>query len=182
MDYVNEIAHKEGKFKGKGYADFIEKYNVLDNLNKALETARKKEYLIIFVKIGFSSSYIEQPKNSILFGKAHEFKALELNTWATEFHEDLDLKDNDIVIIKNRISPFYGTSLECILSANNIKSLYLAGVATDIVVESAARDAHDRDYNIYIVENCCAAGSDNEHNNGIQTLQKIAKIITLDEI
>ncbi len=107
---------------------------------------------------------------------------MELNTWATEFHEDLDLKDNDIVIIKNRISPFYGTSLECILSANNIKSLYLAGVATDIVVESAARDAHDRDYNIYIVENCCAAGSDNEHNNGIQTLQKIAKIITLDEI
>lgn len=176
MDYVNEIAHIDGKFKGKGYADFIIKHNVFNNLNKALETAREKNYLVILVKIGFSSSYIEQPKNSILFGKAKDFNALELNTWATEFHEKLLLKDSDIIMVKSRISPFYGTSLTSFLTANKIDTLYLAGVATDLVVESAARDAHDRDYNINILEECCAAGSDEDHNKGIETLRKISNI------
>lgn len=182
MDYINEFTHPEGKFKGRGYVDFIEKYNIFENINKALKLAREKDFLIIFVRVGFSKDYLQQPKNSILFGKAHELKALTLDTWATEFNEQLNVKKDDIVITKNRVSPFYNTNLENYLSANKIDTIYFGGVATDLVVQSATRDAHDRDYNVFVLEDCSATRSKQDHDNSIDTLSKIATIVKSHEL
>lgn len=181
MDFINEIIHPDGKFKGKGYADFAIKNNVLQKVNQAIKVARENEIEVIFVKVGFNQDYKNQPKNSILFGKAHEFKALSLGTWSTELESSIDMLDTDLVVIKNRISPFYGTNLDSYLRNNNISSLYFAGVATDLVVQSAARDAHDRDYNVFIIPECCAAGSDEDHSTALTTMSKISTIISLSD-
>lgn len=174
IDYINEIANKEGKLAGKGYYDFIIKNNTFENLNKLLDYARKNDFLLIFVKVGFSKDYVEQPKKSLLFGKANEFGALKLDTWATEFCEELDILKNDIVIVKNRVSAFYNTNLELIFRNNDIKDVFVAGVATDLAVSNIVREGHDRDYNMIVVEDCCAAGSEEDHNNSLKILKKIA--------
>jgi len=93
IDFINEIVHEKGKLSGKGYFNFIKENNTFNNLNNLICYSRKNKHLIIFVKIGFSSTYKEQPKQSPLFGKANEFQALKLNTWATEFHESIDYKE-----------------------------------------------------------------------------------------
>ena len=69
-DFINEIISTEGKFKGKGYAAFAEQNNTLANTARAVEEARKLGFVVIYVRVGFSSDYKEQPKNSLLFGKA----------------------------------------------------------------------------------------------------------------
>lgn len=176
MDYINEIIHPEGKFKGKGYADFAKENNTLENVRETVNSAREKGMYIIYVKVGFSPDYNDQPKNSLLFGKADEFEALKLGTWNTEFHESLDVREEDKIIIKNRISPFYGTDLDNFLKEKSITDLYLCGVATDLVVESTARDAHDRDYNVFVLSNCCAAGSNEDHEKSLNTLKKFSKV------
>lgn len=176
MDYINEIIHEEGKFKGKGYADFAKENKIIENVVNCIKIAREKNMDIIFVKVGFSSDYKDQPKNSPLFGKANEFEALKLDTWATEFHEKLDVKLTDKIITKKRVSPFYGTELENYLKKNQISDLFLCGVSTDLVVQSAARDAHDRDFNVYVLSDCCAAGNIDDHNNSLNTLKKIANV------
>tara|TARA_Y100000310_G_scaffold138709_2_gene137743 strand:+ start:2582 stop:3160 length:579 start_codon:yes stop_codon:yes gene_type:complete len=176
MDYINEIVHPKGKFKGKGYADFIKENNTIENVLNAVEFARKENMKVIYVKVGFSEDYKEQPKDSPLFGKADEFQALKLNTWATEFYEDLDIREEDKIITKHRVSPFYNTDLEKYLEENKVRELYLCGVSTDLVVQSAARDGHDRDYKINVLSDCCAAGSKKDHINSLTTLEKIAKV------
>lgn len=182
MDFINEIIHPEGKFKKKGYAEFAERNKTLEQVSKAVGLARQQEMPVIYIRVGFSEDYSEQPKNSPLFGKADEFQALKLNTWATEFHESLEIKPEDHVITKHRVSPFYNTDLNSYLKDKGIREVYLCGVATDLVVESAARDAHDRDYNVFVLEDCCAAANEEDHRKSLKTLSKIARVGTIEEL
>ncbi len=177
MDFINDIVHPEWKLSKKWYSKFIKENNTIKNINKQIKEFRENGQLIVFIKVWFQSDYNDQPKNSPLFGKANEFEVLKLWTWGTEFIEDLNHNKNDIVIIKNRVSPFYNTKLNNILKTNNIKELYLTGCATDLVVESTARDWHDRDYKINIIENCCAAANIQDHKISLNCMKKIAVII-----
>lgn len=176
MDYINEIIHPDGKFAGKGYANFAEETNALSKVAEAVKKAREQGMKIIYIKVGFSPDYREQPKNSPLFGKADQFGALKLGTWATEFHDVLDVREDDAVFTKNRVSPFFGTSLDSFLRTQQITDLYLSGVSTDLVVQSAAREAHDLGYNVYVLADCCVAGSAEDHKQSLRMLAKIAKV------
>ncbi len=181
-DFINEIISPEGKFKGKGYAAFAKEHSTLEKTASAITKARELGFTIIFVKIGFSADYKEQPKNSILFGKADQFQALKLGTWATEIHNAIEVKESDFVVIKHRVSPFYSTSLEAILHENKITDIYICGCATDLVVSSVARDSHDRDFITFVISDCCAAGSIDDHNNAITAIRKIAIVETADTL
>ena len=164
-DFINEIISTEGKFKGKGYAAFAE-----------VEEARKLGFVVIYVRVGFSSDYKEQPKNSLLFGKADQFQALKLDTWATSIADSLKVELSDFIVTKHRVSPFYATALEAILRNRQITDLFICGCATDLVVSSTARDAHDRDFNVFVLDDCCAAGSAEDHEGGLAAIRKIATV------
>ncbi len=84
-------------------------------------------------------------------------------TWGAEIHQDVALQPSDIVITKTRVSSFYSSPLEAILSAQGITHLVLTGIATDGVVEGTARDGIDRGYYVIIPDDCCAATSAEAH-------------------
>lgn len=182
IDFVNEMVSQGGKLTGKGYLAFVEKNNTLQNVQSLQKIFRNSGQDIYHVKITFSESYIEHPTRSPLFGKAKEFKALQAGSWGSDFNETISPLNEEKVIIKRRVSAFYGTDLEIVLKSNGIDTIYLCGVATDLAVESTARDAHDRDFNVIIVSDCCAAASEDDHNKSLLTLQKIAIITRLSEV
>jgi len=182
IDFINEMMSEGGKLSGKGYKVFAEKNNTLRNVRQVQELFRKKGYDIIHVKISFSRNYLEHPERSILFGKAKEFGALSEESWGVKFHEHISPVSDEKIIIKRRVSAFYQTDLDLTLKARGIKNIYIAGVSTDLAVESAARDAHDRDYNVNVLEDCCVAGSDDDHKKSIITLAKISNIVTVNDI
>ena len=182
MDYMNELIHEEGKFNKRGYPAFEKEHNVLDNVSKAIALAREKGYLVVFVKFGFTPDYKDAPKHSPLFALAKKFGAVQLGTWATEFHEKLDVREEDKVIIKHCVSPFYGTYLDAYLRVHGVDELFICGVSTDLVVQSTAREGHDRDYKIHVLSDCCVAGSIEDHKHSLQTLGKIGVVGTVAEV
>ena len=182
MDYMNELVHPDGKFKGRGYPQFEQDNNVLDKTKLAVELARKKGFLVVYVKFGFTKDYKDLPKNSPLFALAKKFQAVQLDTWATEFHEKLDVREEDKIILKHRVSPFYGTYLDAYLRVNNVDELFLCGVSTDLVVQSAAREAHDMDYKVNVLSDCCVAGNEQDNMNSLETLKKISTVETFKKL
>jgi nicotinamidase-related amidase len=182
VDYINEIVDPKGKLSGKGYATFIEKHKTFDKLQRLLASARNKGVLIIYVKLGFSSDYKEHHEQSMLLGAAKKFNALQLGTWATEIHPKVSPLAGETVLIKHRISAFWGTPLDLILRNNNVKKILVCGVATDLAVQSAVRDAHDRDYLITVISDCCAAANDEDHEQSLGTLAKLASVKLLEEV
>lgn len=180
LDFINDIVSKDGKIPS--CAAHVEERHAIQKANNALHTARKNHWPVILVKVGFSEHYIEQPKSSPIFGKAHQLQALKLNTWGTEFHPQLEISSTDCILIKSRVSPFYATHLEAVLSANTIQRLIICGVSSTWAVQATARDGHDRDYEIFILEDACGAANEEEHQLSMKQLSRIAKIITTNEI
>lgn len=180
IDFINDIVHPDGKISGS--AAYIKEHQVIENVNRAIHFARKNNIPIVFVKVGFNLNYLECPENSPIFSHAKKQQALKLNTWGTEFHEALDKQLHDLVIIKHRVSVFYSTSLEAYLRANQIQTLLIAGVSTDMAVQTTARDAHDRDYKVIIVADACGAASKEAHENALKLLQRLTVVTNTNDL
>lgn len=180
IDFINDIVNTESKIARS--AKYVAEHHVISRANKTIEFARENNLLLLFVKVGFNNSYLECPINSPIFGRLKQLEGLQLNTWSTEFHHELAFKANDPVIIKHRVSAFYNTDLETNLRAQKIQKLIICGVATDLAVQLTAREAHDRDYEVIIVEDACGASDENIHKNTIETLARVAKIVKSSEL
>ena len=180
MDFINDIAHPKGAISSA--TEFLQTHHTIEKANQLIQWGRKQNLPIGFVKVGFSPSYAESPSSSPVFGKAKEFQALNLNAWGTAFLDTLNVFPEDTVIVKHRVSAFYGTKLEPFLHAQQISHLILAGISTDMVIQHTARDAHDRDYAVTIASDGCAARSQEVHDQALSLCERIATIATVDEI
>lgn len=85
---------------------------------------------------------------------------------------ELDVQDEDWVVDKTRFSPFtHGTcSLQSQLQARGIETLIISGTLTNCCSESAARDAHQLNYDVLFMVDANAALSDEEHNASLMNL------------
>lgn len=178
---INDIIHTNGKLSKKWYSDFASTNNSIANINQAISKFRDNHDLIIFIKVWFLAWYWDQPKQSPLFGKANEFWVLELWTRWTEIIDLIDIQDKQI-LIKHRVSPFFETNLDKILQEKDIEQIFLSWCATDLVVESTARDSHDRDFEVFVLQDCCIAANMQDHTNSLETMKKISKIISIENV
>lgn len=182
LDLQNSFVHDDGA-SGKGpLGEQVRSRNILENAARAIAKARAADAPVIFVRVGFSPDYCEAPPASPIFGPAREYKVLTLGEFGTEIHPSLDFTDADTLITKHRISAFYGTPLDVILRAQGIGHLVLFGVSTTAVVQATTRDGHDRDYVCTVLEDGCAAHSDEEHDASITMLKRFATVSNSNDL
>jgi len=180
MDYVNElVTGAAGKFNG--YTRFMQEHSTLDRVETAISRARTQSIPIVYLRLGFKPDYSDCPEGSPLISGSRKFGILKLGTPSSDFPDRIKPQLDDTVVPKNRISPFYGTNLDQVLRQKGAKTLLLAGVATDLVVKSAAMEGHDRDYSVVVLSDCCAAGSQGAHDAALASMKQFAKVTTLDD-
>lgn len=177
IDCINEMLHPDGKLSQKGYRNFLEQYQSITHINEAIADARVSNSLIVFVSLWFQEDYADCRSQSPLFKNVPTFGILRKDTWSTNIYEEIDQWDNDIVIHKNRVSAFHHTELDNILKRYGVTRILLAGCATDLAINSTARDAHDRDYGVTVLSSCCIAANNEDHNSSLWLLEKITEIL-----
>ncbi len=64
-------------------------------------------------------------------------------------HDDLDIRDGDIILEKPRYGAFHGTDLELILHGRGIDSVIVTGITTSVCCETTAREANVRDFRVF---------------------------------
>lgn len=180
LDYIVDIVHPDGKIAQ--CAASAEQRGVIANANRALTLARQQGWLRILVKVGFEPGYADLPRQSPIFARAQESGALLLGAIGTEYHPDLQAEMADLHIVKPRVSGFYGTRLDAALRARCIDRVVIAGISTTWAVQATARDAHDRDYQVCVLEDSCAAATEQEHQHSIEMLSRIARIMTVKDL
>jgi len=185
LDMMNEIVRADGAWAemGYGYGPQAEERGVVPRTVRAVEKARAAEIPVIYVTVGFSKGYAEWPSDSPVFTEAGKKAGLlQLGTRGQEIHEALAPQEDEVLVTKKRVSPFYATFLEVLLRTQGTEELLLCGVATDHVVMATARDGHDRDFRIKVLEDCCAAASQERHEAAIVVLDGVAEITTSTEV
>lgn len=65
----------------------------------------------------------------------------------------------EYLISKRRYSAFFGTDLEILLRGLKTTDLYICGGMTDICVHYTAVEAHQRNYHVHVVAECCSTHS-----------------------
>ncbi len=183
IDFINEIAHPNGKLAAKGYSTFVEQHDVVSKVNELIGKFRASQDPIVHVTLAFQSNYSDQPKASPIFGKAEDFGILQRDTWSTQIIDSIDVdKQHDVVVVKNRVSAFCNTGLSATLRNLGVTDVFLAGIATDLAVDSAARSAHDDDFNVFVVKDACAAATTEDHEGSLVTLAKLARLVDTADV
>lgn len=180
LDYIVDIMHPTGRI-ARSAAHAAER-GVIAHANRALALADGRGWLKLLVKVGFGPGYVDQPKGSPLFGRVHELGALALDGGGCAFHPELDAQLADLVIVKPRVSAFYGTNLDAVLRACKVERLIVCGVSSSWAVQSTVRDAHDRDYQVLVLEDACAAASEAEHQSSMALLRTIARVVSMEDL
>ena len=73
-------------------------------------------------------------------------KLLTYGTWDFQIVDALTPHPGELVITKPRYSGFVGTPLDAELRRRGIRTLLMAGIASNVCVESTLRDAYFREY------------------------------------
>ncbi len=175
LDMINDLVHPDGPNGKAPYGLQSRERCIVKNTRAAIDKARAARVPIGFVRVGFSADFRECPPNSPIFSNARKNGIFKLGGWGTETHPDLGQIREDFDIVKHRVSPFYATSLEAILSARGITRIYCSGISTNVVVQATIREGHDRDYEMILLEDCCCALTAEEHEISIKSLEHFCK-------
>lgn len=184
MDCENDIVHKEGKAaKANGLGEIIEKKGTLKSIRKVLDAAREAHVPVVFIVIDFDLAKPEEmPRRGQFFQSiAKVGPVLQKGTWGGEIHDEIKPRPGELVLGKCLISSFARSELEAELRKRRVKELILTGVATNMVVESTARDAVDRGYSVITVEDGTTSFSDQAHQASIHLLQAIGDVASSDD-
>lgn len=82
---------------------------------------------------------------------------------AAQLVSEAGVEASDIVITKRQWGAFYGTELDQLLRRRHINTLILGGIATNYGVESTARAAFDRGFQLVLVEDAMSSLSAEAH-------------------
>ena len=117
--------------------------------------------------------------------RARTMAGLAPNADGQALWPELEVGDDDTVLFKNRYSALIpgSSSLETMVRGRSIDTLLIGGTKTDVCCESTARDAMMLDFKTVMLADCCAALSDEEHRNALETIiQQFGDVMTADEV
>jgi nicotinamidase-related amidase len=80
------------------------------------------------------------------------------------------MQPGDFLVTKRQWGAFHATELDQILRRRGVKDIILAGIATNIGVESTARVAHDLGYDLVFVEDAMSSIGDGVHRFAVENL------------
>ena len=136
VDFQNEWINRKSDYYVGDISQTIKKTNEL------IDLCRKLKYKIIFTK------HVEKDSE----------KEFAEGSKGVEIINGLNKKESDIVVTKNKISPFYKTNLEKEL--NEINEIVVCGILTNLCVRSLIQDAYDREFEIKVIKDCCVSLDD----------------------
>jgi len=95
----------------------------------------------------------------------------------------LEPRPGELVVNKTTYGTFSSTGLDHRLRSLGVSSLVLGGVVTNVCVETTARDAADRGYQVVLLDDGCAAFSPEIHEATMLSFQgPFGRVRSTDEV
>ena len=102
-------------------------------------------------------------------------------TWGSDFIKELYPQGDEYIIPKRRHSAFQHTDLDLYLKEENIDTVVVTGVWTNVCVRSTASDALANAYKVITLSDGVHSKNDEMHEYGLNDLRIFTKVTTIDE-
>jgi nicotinamidase-related amidase len=140
--------------------------DVVEGAKELASKFRKAGAPVVAVHVGFSKNYADALSQPV--DKPNPRPATPPEGWS-EFIPGL-VEPNDITILKRQWGAFHGTELDLQLRRRGVKTIVLAGIATNMGVESTARVAWELGYNLIVLEDLCSSRSAEMHSFAMKSV------------
>ena len=161
----------------------------IGNTQRLLAAFRARSLEVVFTRHG---ALLSDGRDMILRRRHRDQDSIRLTDTPTlwsrgsfehEIVSELTPLQDELVIDKNASSPFNGTGIDQLLRNLGLETLILTGMATDMCVETTARDAADRGYNVIVVEDATATFFDRHHQAALSAMARVyTQIQSTDQI
>jgi nicotinamidase-related amidase len=148
---------------------------------RLLDGFRSAKAKVVYTLVTYQPGLPGVRPNSPLFRTLVESPTLLQGTPAVEVIDDVAPRPDEPVIRGQGASGFDGTALDTILRVAGVDTLVLAGIATDVAVESTARAASDLQYRTIVVSDACQADSDDAHGRKAAVGFRISELTRKDD-
>jgi len=180
VDVQNDFCHEASVYAQRGHnVTFIQE--MIPRLTATIDAARAAGALIIFLRI------VQSPDTN-----SDAWEALESDdgprlvmegTWGADYYGPIRPLPGEREIIKRRHSGFNRTPLDLMLRSQNIKTVVVGGVASNVCVEATAREAADNDYYVVVLGDGSAAAQREWHEATLHTISAyIGQVATCHEV
>jgi len=144
------------------------------------ERFRSAKATVVLVNVAFSpdgADMLRQPVDHAQPLPAGGFPA----GWS-EFPSGL-MQTGDLQVTKRQWGAFHGTELDLQLRRRGIRTIVLGGVATHIGVESTARQAYERGYELLIVKDATTSSDAEAHAMSMKHIMpRLARVVQSNDI
>ena len=170
VDVQNDFVSPEGS-AGKRGEDVSASIAMVPRLIRLIEEGRRVGLTTVYIKTTHSE-WTDTPSWIYRSSQKGGLSTCREGTWGAEFYEGISPLPSERVVIKHRYSAFINTDLNTVLRAKGIQSILVTGVATNVCVETTARDAYMYDYYVTMVEDCCGAYDPKLHIGTLENMRR----------
>jgi nicotinamidase-related amidase len=135
---------------------------------------------VVLVRVDWAANFADAPPANVDAPTPRGPGAMPPN-WS-EFAEGL-VAPGDILVTKRQWGAFYATDLDLQLRRRRVRTIVLAGIATNFGVESTLRDAWEHGYDVIVAEDGCTTMSSELHDMAIKHIfPRLARVTRSAEI
>jgi len=175
VDVQNDFCAEGGAMHGEG-RDVSMAQAMVPRLARFLAAARAARVPCVWIRNVYNSTpnwylsevWLEQASRRRR-GLYVERPVCEAGEWSGDFYQVRPAPE-DVIVTKHRFGAFEGTDLDLVLRSRGIRTVVMTGVATNVCVETTARQAFLKDYYVVFASDCTAAYSQAEHDGTLRNI------------
>jgi nicotinamidase-related amidase len=183
VEMQNDMVHESNigqRGIGAALAKAVHERGVIPRLAEVLRSARAAGVPVFYINVALKPG-LPRP-NTLLHRRAQRRPTLIAGTWGARTHEALAPADGDFVLERTvGIDGSYGTQLYPLLRLLGRSQLVVAGVSTNLAVEGLVRASVNRNFTVFVIEDCCASVPFEWHRFSVENILPLISTVTTSE-
>jgi ureidoacrylate peracid hydrolase len=168
IDFQRDFLHVDGWYAKRGI-DISHMQRVIEPTMRLLEKARRASVPVVWTRHGYKDGSDGGP-----FMQLRPFLrdgGLRQGTWGYELLDDFDVRPDDWIVEKARLSAFFNTNLELVLRSLHAETVLVTGVLTNQCIAATSKDAMFRDFKPIVVAECTGTTLPHLHEPALEMIR-----------
>jgi ureidoacrylate peracid hydrolase len=155
---------------GVAHSPCLMAQEIVPNINRLAQGVRETGGTVVWIQTLYTDDTLENWSSLYdmlgVQGTEKRARALAGGSKGYELWPDLEVKPEDLIVVKNRYSAFIqgSSNLEQVLRERGIDTVLITGTVTNVCCESTARDAMMLNFKTVMITDGNAAVTDDDHN------------------
>lgn len=181
VDMQNDFCSERGAVSGKRDPSAVKA--MIPRFKEFLEKARKHKVRLVFIRTEREPGEVKGAAAELLQRRGRKGDSCLRGSWGVEFTPEIQPQKGEAVIIKKTYSAFMDTDLAEKLRRWGIRTLVMTGVATNVCVESSARDGFMLGFYIVFVKDLCGAYEQRLHDTTLANIDEhFGQVVTSEDV